>query len=179
MKKGFLFVLILCILLVPSTSYATRTTLPSIQLNTSSITLEVGQLFSLKASIYPSGNPTWSSSNSKVASVNSVGCVSANKEGKATITARFGAKKATCTVTVTKAYLQLNHTNLSLSKGDCVSLKVKSLSNSKSKIVWTVTSGKILKVDCSTGKVIALEKGTGYVYAFQDGHRARCKITVK
>jgi uncharacterized protein YjdB len=179
MKKGFLFVLIFCMLFISSTSYATVKTLPNIRLNTSAVTLEVGELFSLKASVYPSGSPTWSSSNSKVASVNRVGCVSAHKEGKATITAKFGQKKATCIVTVTKAYIQLNHTELTLSKGTCIYLKAKSLSNSKSKIVWTATSSKILTVDCSTGKVLAVGKGTGYVYAFQNGHKARCKITVK
>ena len=71
--------------------------------------VKVGETFTIQPTISPANatnkNITWSSSNSRVASVSNSGKVTANAEGAATITAKTndGNYTATCTVTVVKA----------------------------------------------------------------------------
>ena len=76
----------------------------SVTLSASSLTLDVSDSYTLKASVSPAGayNSTVSyvSSNSSVASVSSSGVVYAQQAGTATITATAGGVSATCQVTV-------------------------------------------------------------------------------
>ena len=92
---------------------ATITVLPyvevtSITLSRSSLTLQKsGDTATLTATIRPSNasvnSASWSSSNSKVATVDGKGKVTAKGSGTCTITAQAGNKKASCTVTVLAA----------------------------------------------------------------------------
>lgn len=75
-------------------------------LNTSKVSLHVGDTYTLKATIAPK-NATkntviWISSNKKVATVNTSGKVTAKGTGTCKITARTGDKTAKVTITVTK-----------------------------------------------------------------------------
>lgn len=76
----------------------------SIKLNKTKVTLAKGKKVTLKATVAPSNatdkNVTFTSSNTKVATVNAKGVVTAKKAGKATITAKAGTKKATCKIVV-------------------------------------------------------------------------------
>ena len=76
----------------------------SIKLNKTKVTLSKGKKVKLKATVAPSNatgkNVTFTSSNTKVATVNAKGVVTAKKAGKATITAKAGTKKATCKIVV-------------------------------------------------------------------------------
>ena len=76
----------------------------SIKLNKTKVTLSKGKKVKLKATVAPSNatdkNVTFTSSNTKVATVNAKGVVTAKKAGKATITAKAGTKKATCKIGV-------------------------------------------------------------------------------
>ena len=79
----------------------------SVSLNVTKKTLNVGQQFTLTATVNPSNasnkSVTWSSSNTSVATVSSTGVVKAVAKGTATITAKTSnGKKATCTITVEK-----------------------------------------------------------------------------
>lgn len=75
-----------------------------VKLNKSSLNLDEGKTYRLKASVSPSNatNKTvkWTSSKKSVATVDSKGNVKAVAPGKATITAKSGSKSAKCTVTV-------------------------------------------------------------------------------
>lgn len=75
-----------------------------ISLNKTNLKLTIGNTEQLAATVSPSNATdktiTWSSSNSSIASVNSSGLVTAKSTGTATITAKCGSVKATCTVTV-------------------------------------------------------------------------------
>ena len=78
-----------------------------IKLNRSSLKLSKGKIVALKATVIPTNaslkSVKWSSSNKKVATVDSSGKVKGISKGTATITATTidGSKKATCKVTVT------------------------------------------------------------------------------
>ncbi len=78
-----------------------------VSLNQSSLILNVGDSYTLTATVTPfyatNKDVTWSSSNTSVATV-SKGTVKAIAEGTATITAKAGDKSATCMVTVEKKF---------------------------------------------------------------------------
>lgn len=85
-----------------------------VKLNNTSLTVGKGMTGTLKATVSPSNatnkKVTWSSSNTKVATVSSAGVVKGIKPGTATITAKTasGAKTATCKVTVVLYYTDAN-----------------------------------------------------------------------
>lgn len=81
--------------------------LGTLRLNSSKVTVYKGQTYALKINGTKLA-PSWKSSNSKVASVNKNGKVTAKKPGTAKITARLGGKKFVCTVTVKKASAAAN-----------------------------------------------------------------------
>lgn len=75
-----------------------------LSLNEKKVTLKKGQRFTLTVSKNPitaTNKIKWSSSNKRVATVNSKGVVKAKKKGKASITVKASnGKKATCKITV-------------------------------------------------------------------------------
>ncbi len=79
---------------VPATGKAAK-----IKLNKKKVSLEIGDSVKLKVKSYK-GKVKWSSSKKKVASVSKKGVVKAKKKGKAVITAKAGAKKMKCKITV-------------------------------------------------------------------------------
>lgn len=77
----------------------------SIELNETSLLIELGKSATLVATVMLQDNTTsntviWSTSDSSIATVDSKGNVTAVKKGTATITARAGEQRATCSVTV-------------------------------------------------------------------------------
>ena len=79
-----------------------------VQLSKKTVTLEVGKKVTLKLKNAPKKKKiTWSSSNKKVASVSKKGVVTAEKAGKANITAKVSGKKYVCKVTVKKKTKQV------------------------------------------------------------------------
>lgn len=129
---------------------------------------------------------TWTSSNTKIAKVNSNGVVTAKKPGKVTITCTTTdtAKTATCTVTVKKvtpSKVELNKSKLSLKVGATYTLKATvSPSNATSKaLVWTSSNPKVATVS-SKGKVTAKAKGTAKITCTtKSGEKVdTCKVTV-
>ena len=79
----------------------------SIKLNKTAASVTEGKTLTLKAAVSPSDSTdtvSWSTSNSKVATVNSKGVVTGVKAGTATITVKTSnGKKASCKVTVKKS----------------------------------------------------------------------------
>ena len=81
-------------------STSKQSTTPSIALNHTSLSLDGGSTATLVANVNPSGTITWTSSNPRVAKVDSNGKVTANVAGSSTITATSNGLSATCTVNV-------------------------------------------------------------------------------
>ena len=103
-------------------SGSTNVEVKRIELNRSSLSLDVGDTYTLRATITPSNATnktiTWSSSNTRVATVSSSGKVTAKREGTATITAKVGNKKDTVKVIVekeivTKTYYLMSYVDAS------------------------------------------------------------------
>ncbi len=151
-----------------SQAYATCkvTVLPSvsgISINKSKATLVAGKTVTLKATAAPANaynkTVTWKSSNSKIASVNSNGKVTAKSGGKVTITATAGGKSVSCTVIVKPAKvkkLKVTAKNGKLTvkftkgKGSTFSRVVIYRNNKKWKTVKV--TGKSYKVKVTKGK---------------------------
>ncbi len=158
-----------------------------VKLNKTSAELKVGGTVTLKATVNPSNatnkTVTWSSSNSKIATV-SKGKVTAKGKGTATITATADGKKATCKVTVTAkdvavTEVKLDRSECTLKEGDTTELKATvSPANAINKTVtWQSSDESIAKVD-SNGKVTAISAGKAIITATAGGKSAACTVTV-
>ncbi len=75
----------------------------TVKINKTKLTLNLGKTYNLKVT-GTTNTVKWSSSNKSVATVSSIGKVTAKKKGTATITATVNSKKYSCKVTVTTKY---------------------------------------------------------------------------
>ena len=165
----------------------------SVKLDKSKVTVYTTKTAQLKATVTPSTaynkNIQWSSSDTKVATVDKNGKVTAVGAGKAIITAKSadGKKSAKCTVTVKKKIqvteVTLNRTSGSLYSGSSYQLKA-TVSPSKAtfpELEWTSANKKVATVS-KTGKIKAVGKGTTVITCRNiDNPRAvaKFKLTVK
>lgn len=109
----------------PCQIWIVRAYAPSISLNKTSATLDIGKTVALSASRRPVNMPvTYSSSAAKVATVNSKGVVTAKMAGTAKIYAKCCGKTAICTVTVRKAPSPVKKAPSSVKKTVSVSKKL-------------------------------------------------------
>ena len=158
----------------------------SVSLNKTSLAIGKGETFVLKAtpnSGAVSNKKTWSSSNTKVVSVDANGKITARATGSATITVKtFNSKTKTCKVTVKAApkSVSLNKTSLTLGKGEAFTLTAASNSGAASvKKSWKSSNSKVVSVDAS-GKLKAVGTGTATItVTTYNGKTKTCKVTVK
>ncbi len=156
-----------------------------ITLNKSKMTLTVGGSEKLKTTVSPAYVNTeikWSSSNTKVATVDKNGKVKAKSAGTATITVKNGKVTAKCKVTVkdiTAKKIKLNKTKLSLEKGKTYKLKATvSPENVTAKTTWSSSNSKVVTVD-KKGKIKAKALGTATVTVKNGKKKVKCTVTVK
>lgn len=119
------------------------------------------------------GNATFKSSNSKIASVNKSGKITAKKKGTCTITVRSNGITMKCKVTVKKPYL--NKKSVTLIKGKTVLLKV----NGKVGKATFKSSNKKVATVSSSGKIKAKKKGSCTITVKSNGFTMKCKVKVK
>lgn len=161
----------------------------SVKLNKSSVTLDDGKTYTLKATIDPTNattkTVTWKSGNTKIATVSSNGKVKAIAPGKVTITCttKNGKKTAKCIVTVKKvkvSKIKLNKTYVALEYSNTTKLNalISPTNATNKKVKWSSSNPKIAKVD-STGKVTATGKGTATITCKSADGAAKAKCTVK
>lgn len=165
-----------------------------VTLNKTTASVVKGKTLTLTATVTPTNatnkNVTWKSSNTKIATVDGNGMVTAVAAGTATITCTAIAdksKSATCKITVTNpavkvTKLSMNKTSVDLLKGKTVQLKVTvTPSNATNKAVtWTSSNKKIATVT-SNGLVKAVGTGTVTITAKAkdgSGKKVTCKINV-
>jgi uncharacterized protein YjdB len=182
-----------CTVCGASRSEITNIPVTGVKLDKTSLTLTAGDTAALTATVAPENatnkTVTWKSSDSKVASVDTNGKVTAVAAGTATITVTTadGGKTATCTVTVKAATVpvtgvKLDKTSLTLTAGDTATLTATvAPENATNKTVtWKSSDSKVASVD-TNGKVTAVAAGTATitVTTADGGKTATCTVTVK
>ena len=164
----------------------------SIKLDKTSASIFVGKTVTLKAAVSPddAGNKAvnWSTSDKKIATVDSKGVVKGLAKGAVTITAAAkdgSGVKAACRITVKQPVtkITLNKTSASILKGKTVTLNATAAPSSANDrtVTWTTGDKKIATVD-SKGVVKGLAKGAVTITATAkdgSGVKATCRITVK
>lgn len=161
----------------------------TVKLNKTSLSITAGKTETLKASVSPTDSTDkavkWSSSNTKIATVDSKGKITGKAKGTATITATVkSAKSAKVKVSVKSPIaaksMKLNKSSFTLYKGKTYTLTpTVSPSNTTNKTVkWKSSNTKVAKVD-SKGKVTAVGAGTAKVTASTtNGKTIAAAITV-
>ena len=114
----------------------------------------------------------WSSSKSSVAKISKSGLVTAQRRGKAVISARVSGRRLTYRVTVKDA--KLSATNIALVAGGSRQLRV---TNSKGKVAWSSTNSNICSVTGS-GVVVARNAGVAQVRARIGASFYYCSVAV-
>lgn len=163
------------------------------ELNATQIELKGGETFTLKVdekSITPSdavfSTVTYSSSDTKVATVGTDGTITAKATGTAVITAKLDSVTKTCTVSVTNpvSSFELTKTNVSLSGGEMVTLNVTSIvpaNHDNYSVAWSSDNESVAAVkETADGCVVtAGMTGTAHITAVINGISKSCTIVVK
>lgn len=165
------------------------TPVTSVTLDKSTLELTVGANGQLKATVSPDNatdkSVTWTSSNSKVATVDANGNVTAVSVGNTTITVTCGGKTASCKVTVLPipvSSITLNKTSITIQLGYAEELiATVSPNNAANKeVTWSSSDNNVVVIGRGDGKVYAVSKsvGTATITATCGGKTATCKVTV-
>lgn len=120
--------------------------------------------------------PTWKSSDTKIASVNTYGKVIAKKAGKVNITAKINKAEATCKVTVNPTKINIKGNTSAIERGATTQLSAKSSNNST--VTWKSSKKSVATID-SNGLVTGVKPGETTITAKGLGGCATCKIKVK
>lgn len=163
-----------------------------LSLNVSKITIKKGKKYTwLKAKLTPSFTTdktlTWTSSDKKVATVDSKGNIKGKSAGVATITAKTSnGKKAKVKVTVTEsdikvAKIVLNEKEKTVKLGDKIALtaRVSPINATNNKVTWKSSNNKVAKVN-SKGVVTMVGSGKATITCISkdgSGKSATFKIT--
>lgn len=169
-KCGMMLIIIMlmCLMFGTNDTYATN----SVSLNKKSITMVAKDTYTLKVK-GTSSKAKWSTSNKKIATVNSSGKVTAKKNGKAVITAKINGKKYKCNVTVKKT-AAISKKTLTVEVGGKKTLKLK---NTTTTPKWKSTKSSVAKVS-SKGVVTGKKKGTAKIKATLHGKTYTCAVKV-
>ena len=159
-----------------------------IKLNQTKLNLFVGKQGRITSTVVPANannrNVEWTTSNSKVATVNN-GTITAVSKGTAVITCKAkdgSGKLAKCTVTVSQPVtsIKLNATNKTIKKGATFTLKATvgpAAANNKA-VTWSSSNTKVATVS-STGVVKAVGKGSAVITCkSKDGSNITAKCTI-
>jgi uncharacterized protein YjdB len=139
-------------------------------------TADIGNEFYIYAFTSTGDMPTWKSSNTKVAAVNTYGKVTARKSGTATITAKIKNAEASCKVTVNKTQISISKTIASIERGETLHLSAATSNNSK--VSWKSSRKSIATID-ENGIVTGIKPGQTIITAAADSSSTTCKISVK
>lgn len=189
MKKvlKYVYILIICITIGINIVNAQTT---GITLKKNEIILGVGYSETLKYNIgdgLNSSNIVWTSSNSKVATVDSNGKVTAvsNSNGQDVyITASINGYSSTCKITVSDDYvathgISLNKStlNILINSTDTLIATLNPTNATNKEIIWTSSDNSIATVD-TNGKITAKKLGTTIITATSNGYSSTCTIKV-
>lgn len=171
--------LLVCTLVLPQTNItnaASSDIIPFVILTSYRKTIPIDGQFFLGVITSNGKMPTFKSSRSAIASVNTYGLVTGKKSGTCTITAKIKNAEASCKVTVEASTVTLSRSSAVLENGD--TLQLSATVSTGHKVTWKSESSSIASVD-EDGVVTAKKCGSTVIRATADGVTAKCKITVK
>ena len=159
-----------------------------IKLDASALNLKAGEVYALKATLTPADSTdakiTWESSDTKVATVDANGKVTAKATGSTIIMAKLATGATVyCRVNVTTPVsgLVINFTEKTIYKGEKFKLKVSVTPSNATllDVIWTSSNTKIATVD-ESGEVTAITGGTVIITCKtkEGGYTANCVLTV-
>ena len=123
-----------------------------------------------------SGNAKFTTSDRRIATVDSRGVVRARKAGNARITVQVGKYKKVVTVRVRNASLKLARTAATVRRGKTTRIRVSAVPSGK--VTYTSSNKRIATVT-SRGVVKGIRRGTATITVKCNGMTARFKVTVK
>jgi len=181
-RKSFIilsFILIIsiatCLPHQSKTSYASEI-LPFVVLSEYTKNLAVKDEFYLIA-ITSTGNiATFKSDNSKIASVDTYGKVTAKRAGTATITAKIKNAEASCKVYVEKTQITLNADSASIERNETYQL-IASTSNA-STVTYKSNKKSVAQIN-ENGCILGLKPGEAVITVTADDSTKTCKLIVK
>lgn len=152
------------------------TGIPFVIISRYSAYMDIGDSFYLIALTSSGKKPTFKSEDSKIASVDTYGRVTAKKAGRTYVVAKINGAQARCAVTVRKTEIVLNMSSVSL---EC---------NQKAQITSKVSNGRkpTYKVDkksvatvSESGVITAVKPGEAVVSVSADGTTKNVKVKVR
>lgn len=139
------------------------------------LTLDIGSKYYIIAISSDGKLPVWTSSSSKIVSVNSLGQVTAKGAGTAIITAKTKNAKATCKVKVNKTKISIGNV-APIERGETRKLTASTSNNSK--VTWKSSKKSVATID-ENGIVTGIKPGETTITASADGTKSTCKFIVK
>lgn len=140
------------------------------------VTLYKGKSKTLKVTVSPKVNVSFTSSNSKIASVSSKGKITAKKKGTCKIFVKAHGYTRKVTVVVKNPELKVGKTTVNLKKGKTYTIKA--TTKPKTKITYRSSNSNVASVS-SKGKIKAKKKGTCKVYVTANGLKKTIKVKVR
>lgn len=146
-----------------------------IALNTYQKTMNIGDEFYLLAVSTDGKKIRFSSSDSKVVSVNVYGLVTAKKSGTAKIMARTANGESVCRITVKQTAIELSQKQISMENGTVVKLSARVSTGHKP--VFKSKRKSVASVD-ENGVITAIKPGETIITVSADYTSVTCKVTV-
>lgn len=180
--KKILLSILLCFILIifsfpiQTISVEASSSISLVVLSKYKATVDIGNEFYIIAFTSTGKLSSWKSSDSKIASVNTYGKVTAKKSGTVTITAKIKDAEASCKVTVNKTKISISKVSASLERGETLNLS--STTSNGSLVTWKSSKKSIAMID-QNGTVTGFKPGETIISANADGSSTTCIITVK
>lgn len=165
----------ICIGIMPDSVLA-ASQYPVIILTSYNRTLKIGDTFYLAAFTSNGSIPTYKSTSSKIASVTSLGEITAKSPGTCKINVKSKKTEVSCKITVSKTKLVLSKKSVSIEHGENFRLDVKS--STKSQITYKSNKTSVAAVDDS-GNITGCKPGDAIITVKADTSTALCKVKVK
>lgn len=177
-RRFLLTILLTCTLALPQINLtnAASDPFPLILLSSYYQSIPIDGQFLLVAVTSNGKIPTFKSSSSSIASVNTYGVVTGKKSGTCTITAKIKNAEASCKVTVEKSVITISESQITLENGESVQLSA--TVSTGHDLRWRSSASAIASVD-EDGLVTAKKCGSAIIRATADSVSAKCRITVK
>ena len=139
------------------------------------LNMNIGDEYWLVAVTTTGKKPSFKSSASSVASVNTYGVITAKKAGTAKITAKISGAEASCNVTVAPTAVTVSNTALSMEANRTKKLTAKTSTGAP--VVWKSSKKTVATID-EDGLLTTIKPGTSRITATCQGTTAVCELTV-